>query len=49
MTTSGNGRKSMPFGKRKSDVRSLKRKREVDEHQVLNKNVEELVSLLAIP
>src|SRR6266487_709057 len=41
------GRKSKPSGRQKSDAKSLKRKREVDDHEKLQKAVQELVSPLA--
>jgi ATP-dependent RNA helicase DDX10/DBP4 len=45
MATPVNGRKSKPQGRGKSDVRSLKRKRDNDEHETLSKAVENLVSI----
>lgn len=44
MASSVAGRKSKPSGTAKKDVRSLKRKRDVDEHETLQKGVEGLVS-----
>lgn len=44
MPTPAVGRKSKPSGRHKSDAKSLKRKREVDDHEKLQKAVEELVS-----
>jgi ATP-dependent RNA helicase DDX10/DBP4 len=38
-----NGGKFKPFKKNKEDARSLKRKRDVDEHEKLEKAVAELV------
>jgi len=41
------GRKSKPKGRPKNDTRSLKRKRDVDDLENLQKAVEELVSTIA--
>ncbi|KAH6676549.1 P-loop containing nucleoside triphosphate hydrolase protein [Halenospora varia] len=42
MAPSTNGRKSKPSGRSKNDARSLKRKREIEDHETLQKRVDEL-------
>ncbi|KAH8678717.1 DEAD/DEAH box helicase [Tricladium varicosporioides] len=42
MAPSTSGRRSKPSGRSKNDARSLKRKREIDDHESLQKRVDEL-------
>ena len=44
MSSSAVGRKSKQQGKPKTNARSLKRKRDVDDHERLEKSVADLVS-----
>jgi hypothetical protein len=44
MAPTTTGRKRRPSARGKNDVRSLKRKRDVEDHEKLQKAVEELVS-----